>query len=193
MNISFIRICLALLLICSISAKAQEYEIKSLKLAEDDQSAVTNKRLDINNQPCALIKVLVADSIIKVDGNVVGNVERKGSYLWIYITDGTKRIDLHFKKHLSLSVSFPDYDIQYVKSLKTYTLSLSETKMTQQMTNKVVRDTIAAHEKYTEGLRCFNGKGVNKDYKKAATLFQEGADLGSARAMCYLGYCYEKG
>ena len=92
-----------LLLGCALTGMAQEYEVKSLQLDENDQSAVTNGRKDLSDQPCALVKVLTGDPVMKVDGNVVGDVLRKGSYSWVYVTDGTKRSDLHFKDHLSIS------------------------------------------------------------------------------------------
>lgn len=177
----------------SLIVSSQEYTVKNFAKADNDQSAVTNKRIDLSGQICAIVKVLAADSIVKVDGNIIGDIQRKGSYTWIYLTDGTNRIDLHFNKHLSLSVSFPDYGINKVESQKSYILRLSEKADALHSTGRMANDPVLAKSKLEEGKKYFDGKGVEKDLKKAAQLFQEASDLGNAHATYLLGYCYEYG
>lgn len=181
------------LLGCALTANCQEYTVKSFTKADNDQSAVTNKRLDLVGQSCALLKVLTADSIVKVDGNIIGDILRKGSYTWIYVTDGTNRIDLHFNQHLSFSISFPDYGISKVEGQKTYILRLSEKTDALHTTEKAANDLVLAKSKLDEGTKYFDGKEVKKDLKKAAQLFQEASDLGNAHATYLLGHCYEYG
>ena len=150
---------------------AQEYQVKNFQLAANDPAARENAVKDLNGDACALVKLLANDKVQKVEGNIIGQPQRKGSYTWIYLTNGTRRIDLHFSKHLSLSVTFADYGITSVKGGNTYLLSLEEKGGT-----KIVErtDTMNADVQYEIGLDYAigrNGKSRNDDkavywYKK---------------------------
>ena len=89
-----------------IATMAQEYQVKSLKLDAADQSAVNSPRKDLIGGDCALVKLIASDKVVQVEGNVIGDVQRKGAATWVYVTDGTRRLDFHFEKHLSLTVNF---------------------------------------------------------------------------------------
>lgn len=54
-------------------------------------------------------------------------------------------------------------------------------------------DDVRANELYSNGLKYYNGIGVEQDYLKAVELFIQAADLGSINAYHKLGLCYEFG
>ncbi|MBD5319767.1 MAG: hypothetical protein HDS07_02560 [Bacteroides sp.] len=57
--------------------------------------ARTEPRLDLNGKLCALIKVATADSTgLEFSGNIVGDISyRKGTY-YVYVTDGTRMLQM---------------------------------------------------------------------------------------------------
>lgn len=187
------KVSLLTFLFCTaLSTLAQEYTVKSMKHKTDDQSAVEHKRFDINNEPCALIKVLAADKVVKVDGNVIGDVERHGSFSWIYVTDGTNRIDINFENHLSLSIPFSEYGIRKVTKEKTYVLLLTEKASNQQII--VERDTTNGQGMYELGLDYTTGtNGKQKDDNKAFYWFQKSANSDNANGINSLGFFYKNG
>lgn len=174
-------------------ASAQEYVVKSVTLAEGDQTAVEQQRLDLLKNPCALVKVLAADQVVKVDGNVIGDVARHGSYTWIYITDGTKRIDLHFEKHLTLSVYFPDYEVK-IKSSSTYVMQLAEKKGNADKQTVIERDTTTGQGMYDLAMDYWYGRNSQpKDVAQSLYWMQKSADIGHAAGLNALGVCYKNG
>ena len=58
---------------------AQEYQVKSLKQDIKDQSAVNSPRKDLIGNDCALVKLIAGDKVVQVEGNVIGDVQRKGA------------------------------------------------------------------------------------------------------------------
>ena len=50
---------------------SQKLEIEMFKLAENDISAQTQPRKDLNDRNCALVKVQFVGTISEVEGNVV--------------------------------------------------------------------------------------------------------------------------
>lgn len=63
---------------CLQTISAQEYEVLSFEVKQNDMSARTNPRVDANGRKCTIIKVYVDDKIATVRGSVVGEVESIG-------------------------------------------------------------------------------------------------------------------
>ena len=58
---------------------AQELTVKSFKLAENDISAQTQSRKDLNDRNCALVKVQFVGVISEVEGNVIKPLMKHGN------------------------------------------------------------------------------------------------------------------
>lgn len=115
----------ATILLTAIGLQAQELTVKSLEMATTDISASTQRRVDLNGNPCALVKVQLATSGAKFEGNVIGDTEFKTGEYWVYMTDGSYMLQVKHPSFLPLMVNFRDYDIRGVKPLNTYVLTLS--------------------------------------------------------------------
>ncbi len=94
-----------------------------------------------------------------------------------------------FKKHLSLLLA----------SLMVVSLSTCETIVTLADETIQVHDSTEASSvpafkmlRY-QGLKYFNGDGVEQDYAMAAQLFEQAAEAGDISAAYYLGQMYEQG
>lgn len=106
------------------NVRAQKATIKSLELKGDDKSAVEFERKDINQQPCALLKVKFDQQGTIFEGNVIGNVEQKDGIYWVYITQGTYNLHIKQESIVPLDLNFRDFNIRGAVPGATYLLTL---------------------------------------------------------------------
>ena len=105
-------------------ASAQKLTVESFAAAPMDLSASTHLRLDLNKQPCALVKVQLAAADAQFDGNVLGDCEYKAGEYWVYMSQGSYQLKIRHPNFVPLTVNFRDYDIRGVESKVTYVLTL---------------------------------------------------------------------
>lgn len=103
---------------------SQSLHVKSFDYAQKDLSARTNKRTDINEKACALLKVRLALPNAKFTGEITGTVEYKTSEYWVYLSPGAKKVNMAISGFLPLDVVFADYGYQKLESLNTYILTV---------------------------------------------------------------------
>ena len=132
------QILFVICLLLALTASAQELTIKGMQ-ATNDLSASQYKRNDINEHPCALIKVQLATMGATFEGNVIQPVEYKAGEYWVYMPGGNKELMIKHPSFLPLHINFADYGIKSVQSLITYRLTLlmpqtSEVVQTQKLT-----------------------------------------------------------
>lgn len=115
----------AVLMLLNISAVvAQKLTVESFALAAADLSAATEQRLDLNEQPCALVKVQLAVRGAIFDGNCIGKTPFKAGEYWVYMTQGSQRLKVMHPNFLPLSVEFDDYGVPSLEGKHTYVLTL---------------------------------------------------------------------
>ena len=103
---------------------AQELTVKSFKLAENDISAQTQPRKDLNDRNCALVKVQFVGAISEVEGNVVKPLVKHGNETWVYMPHGSRQLKLLTQSYLPVMVTFADYGVEKLESNRTYVLIL---------------------------------------------------------------------
>ena len=103
---------------------AQEYTVESFNVVQDDLTAKTNPKTDLNGKRCALIKVYVDDKIAAVRGNIIGDVTTIGMEKSFYLTDGSRKLELIFDNHYPLKIVFDEYNIPALTGAMTYVLKL---------------------------------------------------------------------
>ena len=108
-----------------LNLSAQTMIAEKMSAAPMDLSASVNKRVDFNGNPCALIKVSVIAPNVTFGGNVIGNVSRDGSDYWVYVTSGTKMLQIKHPNFKTLIVTFPDLGIAKVEGKQTYLLDIT--------------------------------------------------------------------
>ena len=113
--------------------RAQELTVKSFALAPMEIIPQKDQRRDLNNQPCALIKVQVVDNIDRVQGNLIGNIENHGTEKWLYVTEGSKLFRLFPKKHLPVDISISDYNIPKLEGNRVYILRLTDSSSASEL------------------------------------------------------------
>lgn len=106
---------------------AQELLIKSFKQSENELLLSQNRRTDGNGQPCALVKVQLANyQIDRLEGSYVGDVADHGIEVWTYWTSGTKYIKIYFRNYLPITIRTADYGISSLEGNCVYVLTLYE-------------------------------------------------------------------
>ena len=111
------------------TAMAQELKVKSFSLAINDLTASTDTVPDKNGDPCALVKILVVDSIAKLEGFVLKTKKSSPTELWAYMSDGAKEIRIKPTHYKPLYVYFPNFGINGVEGKRTYILDLEAEKL----------------------------------------------------------------
>ena len=87
-----------LIVLFSVNVIAQELKVKSFSLSATDISAQTQQRKDLNDEPCALVKVQFVGDILDVEGNVIKPLVKKGNETWAYMTHGSQQMKVLTRK-----------------------------------------------------------------------------------------------
>lgn len=121
------KLCISACILMGLAAiaKAQTMKVESMRVASLDLSASINMRSDQNGKPCALVKVSILASNATFGGNVIGDVLRDGSDYWVYLSEGSKNLQIKHPSFRTLLVSFPKFNINSVESKKTYILDVN--------------------------------------------------------------------
>lgn len=96
-------------LICFSLVQAQDLEFK-IKLLDNDLYARTNQRLDLNNEPCAVIRVSAAD----IRGYVFEGSHKLGEVIYgtgeaiVYMARGARHIIVKNDKYGAFRYEFPE-------------------------------------------------------------------------------------
>ena len=115
----------ALAMLVTMIVSGQELQVRSFRFAANDISAVKYQRLDLNGQPCALIKVGLGVQGAKFPGTeVVGDVKFDTGEYWVYVVDGTKKLKVMHNNYAPLYIDFSDYPEQRLEGGRTYVLIL---------------------------------------------------------------------
>lgn len=109
-----------LFLLFATTMVAQELTVKSFSLDETDLSALTNKVLDANGEPCALVKVGLVIPNATFEGYIVKTVPKTSEY-WVYLIDDAREIKVTAPGVLPLEYNFPEP----LQKNKTYILTLT--------------------------------------------------------------------
>lgn len=117
----FFILFLTLFISTSISAQ-EEVTVKTFKELMSDLSARTSRRYDLNDDPCALVKVQYPKEGATFEGTIVGDVEYKNGEYWVYLSKGTKRLRIHLPEVPTITVEFSDFGVQQVESNMTYSV-----------------------------------------------------------------------
>ena len=125
------KLYLILLLVFALlnTTVAQELKVKSFSLAINDLTASTDSVPDKNGDPCALVKILVVDSIAKLEGFVLKTKKSSPTELWAYMSGGAKEIRIKPTHYKPLYVYFPNFGINGVEGKRTYILDLEAEKL----------------------------------------------------------------
>lgn len=107
----------------SMSLHAQKLTVESMQ-ATYDLSASQYRRIDLNSEPCGLVKVSLAARGATFEGSVIEPVEYKTGEYWVYMSKGSRELRIKHPSYVPLHVKFADYGIKDIQPLTTYNLIL---------------------------------------------------------------------
>lgn len=110
-------------------AHAQTISVESFEIDSNDISASASKtvRMDGNDEACGLIKVMLAENDASFSGDIVGDIEHKVNQYWVYMVQGSRRLQLNVPGYPPLDIEFNNYDINGIKGKVTYKLVIKKT------------------------------------------------------------------
>ncbi len=95
-----------LLLLCCF-CQAQDVKVTAFQRMDRDLMARTQERLDLNDEPCAIVRISVPDAKdYTFEGNVIGDVIYKPGEAIVYMTQGSRNITIKSDKFGSLRYEF---------------------------------------------------------------------------------------
>lgn len=112
------------LLAAAFTVNAQKLTVESFEANPFDLTAVTKPVLDLNNNPCGLVKVRLAVAGAKFGGNIIEPVEYDLGEYNVYMTEGSHLMIVRGPGFVPLSLDFRDYGIHHVQAKCTYILTL---------------------------------------------------------------------
>ncbi|WP_289299889.1 hypothetical protein [Xylanibacter muris] len=142
-------------LLLAINTSAQELTVLECRPTADPM-LVSMQRTDANNDICSLVRVLLPVDGVTLEGNIVGDVSFNGSEYRVYLTQGTKFLQISCPGHYPLRIDFRNYGIKSLDSKRIYELKLKSQIVQQQLavtTTAVATDnSINGHEYVDLGL-----------------------------------------
>lgn len=112
---------LATFLLCPFDSFAQDLKVVSFQLLERDILARANKRFDVNDEPCAVVRVSVPDAKdYSFGGNVIGEVLYRPGEAIVYMAHGSTSLTIISDKFGTMKYDFG----QRLKEQTTYKLVL---------------------------------------------------------------------
>jgi len=110
------------LLFLSAAVTAQEFDIRSFTPVPNDLSARKEVRRTVNDEPCALIKVVTNIKGMQFESNIgIVDVEHQADGYWLYVAPRERRIKLMASGYLSKDVQMPEP----AKELTVYELTVA--------------------------------------------------------------------
>lgn len=122
-------VCLLIMAILPLLSYSQTLQIREFSQQDQDATARTQKKLDNNDNPCALVKVQLAKSGAEFDGQVVDVPSYSKSEYYVYMAQGSKKMTVRTNGFLPLDVVFSNYGIKKLEALTTYKLVIEIPKM----------------------------------------------------------------
>ena len=127
------------LLLCLGFVQAQELKVSAFQRLDRDLLARTQERLDLNDVPCAIVRVSVANAKkYTFEGNVIGDVIYKPGEAIVYMAQGSRNIAIKSDEFGSLMYEFAqklEKQVVYKLALK---LETPESQKTRTMVMPVV-------------------------------------------------------
>jgi len=104
---------------------ANEFVVKSFEIISNDLSARRYERIDVNDIPCAIIKIrtdLLKPFFFEANLGIEGDVEYKeNNEIWLYVSEGERHLTIAKNNFITLSYSIPEH----VEKSSVYRLNLS--------------------------------------------------------------------
>lgn len=137
------------LLLCVGMLHAQELKVSAFQRMDRDLLARTQERLDLNEVPCAIVRVSIPDAkSYTFEGNVIGDVIYKPGEAIVYMTNGSRNITIKSDKFGSMKYEFT----QKLEKRVVYKLALRLEEAGANKVRTMVMPVVGIGESFSYGL-----------------------------------------
>lgn len=105
--------------------------VDKIVFLENDPTAISQKKIDSNGNPCALLLINLALNGAAFHGQkyLYHNPEDdKISQYWVYVEEGTAFLDIRVHGYKPIHIEFAKKGIKHIEKLKTYEVTIIEAK-----------------------------------------------------------------
>lgn len=124
-------------LFVSNHSSAQQFIVESFVEVSDNASAVQEVMKDINDTPCALLRVKTNEANVKIAGNTIGNVMTNGNEYLVNVASGTKKITVVKKGFYPATVICSEYGFNHMQSNALYELTLKKVNVSKEVSGEI--------------------------------------------------------
>lgn len=128
-----------------------------------DPMTVEMQQKDLNGSVCALIKVVLPINGCQFEGNIIGNPQYKVNEYWVYLSPGSKSLQIKCPDHYPMRFDFQDYGVVVLKEKAIYQLVV---KLTGQNENTNETTLLMPNEVKDRPLNAY----MSIDYNKNITI-----------------------
>lgn len=104
------------------SSAAQKAVVEGFEASDKDSTAQQYARFDLHGRKCAVVKVRVISDGVAFKGNLIGEPVEKPDEHWVYLTEGTKFMQILSSSFLPFMYNFPEPlqgGVTYVLTLRS--------------------------------------------------------------------------
>lgn len=114
------RLFLTFIVSCIVcQAMSQELAVKDFRHDASDLSAVVHQVKDLNDSPCALIKVGIVATNVEFEGDIVSTVDKGSGEYWVYMIEGSSWLNVRCAEYVPFR-----YEFEPLEKNSTYILQL---------------------------------------------------------------------
>lgn len=113
---------LVILILKVVPTLSQTITVDSFEKDLTDITASSKPMQDGNSDVCGLVKVMLIENGAVFKGNIVGDVLHNINHYWVYMSPGSKRLQINVEGFPSLDVDFTNHGINSIESGITYKL-----------------------------------------------------------------------
>lgn len=179
----------AILFLSGGALHAQEMQVKSFQRKDRDLLARTQERLDLNEEPCAVVRVSVPKAKeFSFEGNIVGDVVYKPGEAIVYMAGRSRNLTIRSEQYGTLRFDFPER----LEKQVVYSLDLKLILSEDQKVRTLVMPVVGIGKTFSYGVMVgvvkktggylkakYNFKSVNSDYVCDSNGMIEGNDRPS--------------
>lgn len=200
----------------SYGSRENEFIVSNMTVDATDLSARTYGKKDNANEDCALIKVHLPFDGVSFVGDIVGEPIFKTNEYWVYVSQGSKELEIKYPNYKPTKVKFKELDINDLIGRTTYDLKQSfpielindDSDLTvddfydvgigflERRDNQYIRWMTKAAElghlkaMYYMGSNYLYGNGIPKDKERGISLLEESAEKGLVESAELFGLYY---
>lgn len=169
-NIAIKHLVMILFLLTGLSSSfSMDIRVEFMDQSLLDMSGAINKRLDNNGNACALIKIHLPMTGVSFEGSIIGDISFKGGEYWVYVTPGTKYLQIKHPYIHPYMMRFKDWINNPIIGSTTYVVTVSvlndQFNLSMSGRNSIVYD------------------GNNPDLKKAINILEDNSESDKSVAV----------